>query len=81
MLTHTDRNELPELADSRGDIAWFNLLFALPFLAEIELSKKQKREEREAEERQKTVVVGDMQPLAASLPTILSRYGACVLYL
>ena len=45
-------------------------LHALPHAAEIELCKEQKEEEKASEERRKTVVVGDMQPLAASLPTI-----------
>ena len=44
------------------------------FLTEIEMRKSEKEAEKEAEQRRKTVIVGDMHPLATSLPTISTRY-------
>ena len=40
------------------------------FCLEIEVCQKAKEAAKAAEERKKTVIVGDMQPLADALPTL-----------
>ena len=51
------------------------MLYCASF-TEIELIQLNKKEKMEEERRRKTVIVGDMQPLANSLPAISSRYGS-----
>lgn len=46
--------------------------FYLYFNIEIEVCRSVRDEERAAEERRKTVVVGDMKPLGDALPQIPS---------
>jgi len=43
-------------------------------VTEIEMIKKTEIEKKAEEGRRKTVVVGDMQPLAESLPTLTPRF-------
>ena len=42
------------------------------YIQEIEVCRMEKEEQKAASERKKTVIVGDMQPLATSLPIISS---------
>ena len=54
-----------------GSWPYIHILYSLD--TEIEVDQRKLKEEKEAEKRKKTVIVGDMEPLMSALPVPTTR--------